>query len=456
MKILIVDDEPNILIGLGDLLVKKGYLVKTAKTSDEAKSLLQSGQFDLLLTDFRLPGEDGIQLGLKALEKNRDLYVIIMTAYGTVEGAVSALKKGIYDYLTKPLKFEELLSKIEHIRDQISLRREVSQLRGQVKRARPSLYGNSSVMQLVHRFIHQAAHSQSNVLLLGETGTGKSLVAKIIHEMSTRASKPFVLVNCAALAPTLIESELFGHVRGAYTGADQSRRGKLLLADSGTLFLDEIGATNTAFQVKLLTFLQEKTFEPVGSDKSYTVDVRVIAATNTDIAEAVRTRRFREDLYFRLKVLSCKLPSLRERRQDIPGMAQYFLDRLVKDGKHKVLSPLAFAALETYPWPGNVRELQNAMEAAFGASEGEEIFPEHFSLQLHKTSIDVPSQATFSDVISHTERSLICDALSTTKGNVTKAAQRLGVNERSLRRKMQALGIQRSHFVQGKIGERES
>ncbi len=445
IEILVVDDEPNIREGMKDLLAGEGFSTCTAANVTDAKKILEDRPIDVLITDVRLGQEDGMNLAYWSLENQAQVYVVIMTAYGTVHQAVEALKKGVYDYLTKPIKSEELLVKLHRIHEQIHLKDEVSALKESSGQLHPSLCGSSSAMKIVNSFVRRAAQVSSNVLLLGDTGTGKTLLAKVIHELSPRAENPYVAVNCASLSPTLIESELFGHVKGAFTGAEKDRIGKILKADGGTLFLDEIGSTSPAFQAKLLSVLQEKSFEPVGSDQTHRVDVRIIAATNSDLEMSVKEGRFREDLYYRLKVLFCELPPLKDRRDDIPELAQSLLQEL-KTSEGNEFSASALAALMSYEWPGNIRELRNAVEVAVASSEGKMIEPHHLPFWEGETNDEDSSEGLFHQTVAQVERALLRQTLKTVKGSISQAAELLGMNERSLRRRIRTHKLRREDF----------
>ncbi len=366
--LLVVDDEPNYRIVLSELLSDEGYTVFTADNAEQAIKIVKDSDLDLVLTDMRMPGKDGIELLHEIKAFNPSLPVIMVTAFGEVDKAVSAMQAGAFNYLTKPFKNEELLISIKKAIDHYSVVKENLQLRDEMKirYGFASIIGKNMAMQHLYRMIEKVAPTGSSVLITGESGTGKELVAKAIHINSQRKDGPFISVNCAALPENLLESELFGHEKGAFTGAVSLRKGRFELAHQGSLFLDEIGELPLSLQAKLLRILQEQTFERVGGSKSISVDVRIITATNKDLKEEVDNGNFREDLYYRLNVLHIHLPPLRERLDDIPMLVSHFLAKQRQLlGKEKLeIAPEALRFLSRLPWDGNVRELENTIERA--------------------------------------------------------------------------------------------
>jgi DNA-binding NtrC family response regulator len=440
-KILVVDDEAGARTALAEILRSEGYEVETA--SDAFKALGRMDEFapDVVLTDLTMPGIDGVELLRKIKEDDSELPVILMTAYGGVEAAVSAMREGAADYLTKPLNTDELSIVLERAIERTKLRREASLLRNQVS-ARYSfdnIIGSSPEMQRVFKSVTQVAPSRATVLLTGESGTGKELVAAAIHHHSPRAGGPFVKLHCAALAETLLESELFGHDRGAYTGADRKREGRFEQANGGTLFLDEIGEISPSTQVKLLRVLQEREFERVGSNQTLRVDVRVVAATNRDLKEMIAAGRFREDLFYRLNVINLKLPSLRQRASDVPALALHFLKHFsAENGKSiQSISDLALTQLANYTWPGNVRELENVIERAVVLAEGDVIEPSHLPLELAAASRRSGPPPIPGSTMDELERYAILKTMESVGGSTGKAAELLGISVRKIQYKLQ-------------------
>ena len=380
-RILVVDDEANARTALAELLRDEGYEVETAADAFKALGKYESFAPHIVVTDLKMPGMDGIELVKKIRATDEVTGIIVMTAFGAVQSAIDAMRAGAAEYLTKPLNFDELLVVLAKVLENQAVRREARQLRQRVReRVAPgNIVGISPPMQRVFEVVDQVAPSRATVLITGESGTGKELVANAIHQRSPRSSGPFIKLHCAALAESLLESELFGHEKGSFTGAMARKDGRFQIADGGTLFLDEIGEISASIQVKLLRFLQEHEFERVGGTQTIRVDVRVIAATNRDLEEAVARGRFREDLFYRLNVVNIETPPLRERRSDIPAIAEFFLDRYAKNNAKAVetIAPPALALLAEYNWPGNVRELENAIERAVVLSTGPEIEARH-------------------------------------------------------------------------------
>src|SRR5262252_2424856 len=367
-RILVVDDEVNARTALAELLRDEGFEVETAADAFKALGKFEAFTPHIVVTDLKMPGMDGIELVKKLRAVEDPPSVIVMTAFGAVSSAVDAMRAGAAEYLTKPINFDELLVVVDKVMEHLELKRETRQLRARVRdRVAPSnIIGSSPPMQRVFEITDQVAPSKATVLIAGESGTGKELVANAIHARSPRANGPFVKLHCAALAETLLESELFGHERGAFTGAVARKDGRFSIADGGTLFLDEIGEISPSVQVKLLRFLQEREFERVGGNETITVDVRVIAATNRDLRQMVAEGKFREDLYYRLNVVTIDVPPLRARRSDVPLLATHFLKRFAEENGKRIegFTDEALERLTRYAWPGNVRELENAIERA--------------------------------------------------------------------------------------------
>ena len=446
--LLIADDEKTTREGLRSALEER-YDVYIAEDAKAAMNLLESENFDVLLTDFRLPNEDGIKLITRAKSLPKPPICILMTAYGSEELAVDAMKRGADDYIAKGrLQIDELEMRIARALKQQNLEVENVSLRQQLdsKFGLKNIIGESPAMKEIFDIVLQVAQTRATVLVLGESGTGKELIAKALHQLSPRAKQPFVTVHCAALAPTLLESELFGHEKGAFTGAHERRIGRFEQAQGGTLFLDEIGEIDAAIQVKLLRFLGERTFERVGSNKTLTADVRLITATNKNLEELVKTGRFREDLFFRLRVVEIHLPPLRERPGDIPLLAQRFLHEFARENGKSVNSFTADALewLLNYSWPGNVRELRTAIEHAVVLCRGEKIsardLPRQISIGVHggpggrtgETQIFTRNDLT----VKEAEKQLIIRALKDTNGNRTLAAKKVGMSRRTFHRKL--------------------
>src|SRR5580698_9432661 len=439
--LLIVDDEKTTRDGLRAALEER-YDVYVAEDARAAANLLEAENFDVMITDFRLPGEDGLKLIARAKSLAKPPICILMTAYGSEELAVDAMKRGADDYIAKGrLQIDELEMRIARALRQQTLETENVSLRRQLATqfGMENIVGNSPAMKEIFDVVQQVAPTRATILLTGESGTGKEIFAKAIHQLSPRAKQPFVAVHCAALAPTLLESELFGHEKGAFTGAHERRIGRFEQAQGGTLFLDEIGEIDATIQVKLLRFLGERTFERVGSNKTLSADVRLVAATNKNLEELVKAGKFREDLFFRLRVVEIELPPLRERVSDIPLLAQSFLREFAKENGKAVndFTAEALEALMNYSWPGNVRELRTAIEHAVVLSRGERI-----SLR------DLPPAARGGPggdtrllqgkalTVKDAEKQLIARALKETDGNRTRAAEKIGMSRRTFHRKL--------------------
>ncbi|HEU5060284.1 MAG TPA: sigma-54 dependent transcriptional regulator [Kofleriaceae bacterium] len=439
-RILVVDDEPNARAALAELLRDEGYAVETAADGFKALPKLEEFSPDLLLTDLRMPGLNGIELLRKARAADPDIAAVVMTAHGEIETAVAAMREGAEDYLTKPLVFEELKIVLERALERRRLRREAGVLRERLsKRHRlDAVVGSSPPMQKVFDTVLQIAPSRATVLIEGESGTGKELVAAAIHEHSPRASHPFIKLHCAALAETLLESELFGHEKGAFTGALARRDGRFQQADGGTLFLDEIGDISPGVQVKLLRFLQEREFERVGGNQTVKVDVRVVAATNRDLKQRVKEGAFREDLYYRLNVVSIEMPPLRARTGDIPLLAMHFLRKYAAENGKAItgFTDDALAALVHYRWPGNVRELENAIERAVVVCRREQIRPEDLVPTIMTADRAAPSGDLLPPIpgssMADLERYAILKTLEHVGGSTSRAAELLGISARTI------------------------
>ncbi len=450
-KILIVDDERLIRQSLEKALAGQGYAVFSAENGKTALHLLEEESPDLVLLDLKLPDINGIEVLKRLRELDKNLPVLLITAYGSIDTAIQAIRLGAYDYITKPFDLEAILLPVNNALEASRLKKEVSYFRSQenVRFGLHRIIGQSPAMREVRQRVRQIAQSEaSTVLLEGESGTGKDLIARTIHNESNRADQPFVEVNCAALPETLIESELFGHERGAFTDAKTRKAGLLELAHSGTLYLDEIGDMNPTLQSKLLGVIENKRFRRVGGVKDLSVDVRFIAATNRNLAAAMERGDFRKDLFYRLKVFSITLPPLRERLSDLPLLIDFLLGELRKEFKKKIvgLSAEAHRVLASYPWPGNVRELRNVLERAFILCEGENIEPEHLPPELIASPsspqsggflFKIPPQGIPLETV---ERDLIRQALEICEGNQIRAAKLLSISRDVLRYRMKKFG----------------
>ena len=448
-KALVVDDERKMRRVLQMLLETMGVESVAAESAEQALECFEREQVALVLTDLRMPGASGIDLLTRIRELDPEVPVIVMTAYGTIETAVDAMKRGAFDYVLKPFDVQAIELTIRKALEMRRYRVENRYLREVSAPATgfQSLIGSSPAMGQVYALVERIAPTRSSVLVTGETGTGKELVARAIHDLSPRRERFFVPLNCAAIPSELLESELFGHVRGAFTGADKDRVGKFELADGGTLFLDEIGDMAYPLQAKLLRVLQEGVIERIGSNKRITVDVRVISSTHRDLPAAIRDERFREDLYYRLNVFNIELPPLRARREDVVPLARHFLARFARDvGKPApALTPAAAAVLEQHAWPGNVRELQNLMERAAVLSDGPEVDAGFFRVLLPavepKAGEPAAESLLLEPAVAELERRLILRALSAAGDNKVEAARLLGVSERTLWYKLKRHGL---------------
>jgi two-component system response regulator AtoC len=440
--LLIVDDEKPTREGLRAALEER-YDVYIAEDAKTATDLLEHEHFDVMLTDFRLPGEDGLKLIARAKSLAKPPVCILMTAYGSEEIAVEAMKRGADDYIAKGrLQIDELEMRIARALKQQNLEVENVSLRQQLdaKFGMENIVGQSTVMKEIFEVVQQVAPTRATVLVTGESGTGKELIAKALHQLSPRAKQPFVAVHCAALSATLLESELFGHERGSFTGAHERRIGRFELAQGGTLFLDEIGEIDQTIQVKLLRFLGERTFERVGSNKTLSADVRLVAATNKHLEEMVKTGKFREDLFFRLRVVEIELPPLRERTGDIPLLAYAFLKEFAQENGKPVndFTADALEALMNFTWPGNVRELRTAIEHAVVLSRSDRIALRDLPPSIRSSGVvnEVKLLQGRDLTVKDAEKQLITRALKETGGNRTRAAQKIGMSRRTFHRKL--------------------
>jgi len=466
-RILVADDEDSLRWVLEKGLRGVGYDVTSVKDGEEAVRVFEAQPFDLVFLDVRMPGLDG----LTALERIRDLrpdvYVIVMTAHGSMDTAIKAMQRGAYDYLNKPFDLDEVLLLSERALAASRLTQEVARLRTGLAEVREfsALIGRHPRMQDVYKTIGRIAGTDVTVLLRGESGTGKELVARAIHHYSRRSGRPFVAVSCAAIPGTLLESEMFGHERGAFTDAKERRLGKFELAHGGTLYLDEIGDTPVDLQTKLLRALQERTIERVGGHESIAIDARVLAATNRDLEALMKEGRFREDLYYRLNVVTVNLPPLRERRRDIPLLVEHFLAKHVEELGERGVAPEALDRLVGYEWSGNVRELENVVQRAMVMATAGVILPEHLPIGPVSAAASVAVDATLEEIIERklmecvrglrerssanlydlvvglVEKPLLRAVLRETSGNQVRAAQILGINRNTLRKKLTEHGI---------------
>ncbi len=450
--ILVVDDDADMRELVHDMLKDRGHKVTTAGSGQEALKLLGEEDYAVVLTDLRMKGMQGLELLSEIRKAKPEVGVILMTAFGSVETAVEAMRHGASDYLTKPVKKDELIRVVERVIRETSLRREVSRLRREVHKEYSfhQILGKSKAIQGVFDLIRRVADSPTNVLITGESGTGKELVAKAIHYNSDRKDAPFVPVNCAAIPEPLLESELFGHMRGAFTDAKMDKRGLFEEAQKGTLFLDEISELPLMLQAKILRAIQEKEIRRVGANKPIAVDVRIIAATNLNLTEEVKAKRFRDDLYYRLNVIELKLPPLRERREDIPLLVDAFLNKCAASRAKAVkgVSESALAMLMDYAWPGNVRELENVIERAVTLSRGEKIVPEDLPATIQgsrgdRRVLDEAAERTLP--LEAVEKEYILKILDKMGGNKYQAAHALGIDRKTLYRKLGEIEEGKTH-----------
>ena len=453
VKILVVDDEMPARAGMRKVLERAGFEVSEAQDGEGALAAVRTRAPDVMLLDVNIPRPDGMEV-LRQVRGMPDApLVIVITAYGSERLAAEAIRQGAYDYLPKPYELDELRAAAHRAAETVELRRETYRLKAELERigSYGEMIGRSDSMRRVFELIEKVSLTNVTVLVRGESGTGKEMVAREIHRRSPRASKPFVVMNCAAMPETLVESELFGHERGAFTGAESRRVGKCEAADGGTLFLDEVGDMSPGTQAKVLRFLQESTFEPLGSTRPQRVDVRLISATNRDLEKEIERETFRRDLYHRIKVVEIELPPLAEHPDDIPLLAEHFLDLFrtkYPEGPQR-LSPQALHALQQYGWPGNVRELKHLIESALVTASGPDILPEHLALEPAADDagesiglgLDLPYAQARQRVIDEFERRYIGRKLQENDGNISRTANELDIYRQTLQNKLKKLGL---------------
>jgi two-component system response regulator HydG len=447
MNILIVDDEPSVRDTCAEVAEQSGMKVTSVATAEEALEILEHAAVDILMTDLKLPQTSGLDLLKRVRDSHPMLSVVVLTQYGTIDSAVAATRLGAVDYVTKPFRIEELRARLERVARAVELQQENQLLREQL-RTRPGfggLIGVSERMQRVYKVIQKVSQHEYPVLILGESGTGKELVARSIHFSGPRKDRPFAPVDCSSLVPTLIESELFGYVKGAFTGALQAKQGLLEAAAGGTLFLDEIGDMPVELQAKLLRALQEREVKPVGSTERRRIDVRIMAATNRDLETAIRNGSFRQDLYFRLNVVQLKLPPLRERKSDIPLLVTSFLDKLSgPQGAPREISEEAMRRLIAYDWPGNVRELENAIERAVALGSGPIVHVGDLPSSLQYPSSQRMPEKDEVLPLEELERRAILVTLRATAGDKLAAAKILGIGKTTLYRKLKQYDLDKA------------
>jgi two-component system NtrC family response regulator len=448
LNILIVEDGRSQREMLRDFLISEGHRVAEAENGEKAIKTVAGHHFDLILLDYKMPGMDGMEV-LKAVKRiNHEIDVVIITAYGTIETAVEAIKVGAMDYITKPVELEELLLLVERVAERRGLIRENELLKQELGKKGVTVdkivYKNAKMVELIN-LASRVAASRASVLIQGESGTGKELIARLIHQLSPRVNKSIIVVNCGALQENLLESELFGHEKGAYTGASSRRIGRFEEADGGTLFLDEIGELSPAVQVKLLRFLQEREISRLGSNVSISVDVRIISATNRDLETQVKEGSFREDLFYRLKVVTIALPPLRERKEDLPALIDHYMDKFIRENGKAILGMTAEARdlLLKYDYPGNVRELVNILERAVVIAREDYITVADLPFKSD-SPVQTPAQkktGSLRESLEELEMHLISEAMARTADNQTRAAEILGMSERMLRYKLKKYGL---------------
>jgi DNA-binding NtrC family response regulator len=448
LNLLIVDDERSIREACREVAQSLGFTALVADSAEHAYRLLEVQSVDVVLLDLRLPGAGGLEALRRIKGQRPEAIVIVVTGYGTVQSAVQAMKHGAYDYVTKPFSVDELKNLLERTAGHLKLKTENRMLREKVKSKQGfgGIVGRAPEMEKLYRIIAKAANSVHPVLILGESGTGKEMVARSIHYSGPFRDKPFIPVDCGSLVPTLIESELFGYVKGAFTGANQTKDGLLAIAEGGTVFLDEVGELPVDLQAKLLRAIQEKEIRPVGSTRRICINVRILAATNRDLEQAVMQGTFRRDLYFRLNVLSLRIPALRERRQDIPLLIAHFLDRMSREsGQEKLLSDEALKAMLSYDWPGNVRELENCLERTYAFTSG----PMIHTTDLPREIANLPVTETGNGnghrgivPMAELEKQTILNAIAELNGDKLQAARLLGIGKTTLYRKLKDYAAQ--------------
>jgi DNA-binding NtrC family response regulator len=454
-KILVVDDEKNIRMGLGKSLEMEGYEVYLAENGNEAIKEMLKTSIDLVVSDLKMPGMSGEELLKKITTSYPTVPVIILTGHGTVENAVNSMRNGAFDFLTKPVNLDRLgllvkraLSTRRLIVEHQALQKEVERLEKKKDRA---IIGRSGALDRVLELVEQVAQTKVSVLITGESGVGKELVADAIHNASSRKEKPFIKVHCAALSESLLESELFGHEKGSFTGASSQRKGRFELADGGTIFLDEIGEINPSVQIKILRVLQEKTFERVGGEKTIHVDTRIIAATNRDLKEEVEKGHFREDLYYRLNVVNIHVPPLRERKDDIPLLASAFLEQFAGENEKNIegIDNKASTMLFNYNWPGNIRELRNCMESAVVLCKKHIIGPDDLPPGVRSNEEEGVIRIELGTSMAEAEKIIIRQTLKGVNNNKSRASELLGIGRKTLHRKIHDYGLEEEFLTRG-------
>ena len=444
-RILIVDDEDGMRRLLSRVLTREGYDTVAVGSGAEALRLVANERFDLVVTDIKMPEMDGLQLLEELKEYEPSLLVIVITAYGTIENAVQALRSGAYDYIAKPFENDEIRLTVAKALERERLLAENRYLHAELEDRYDfsGIIGGSPAMRQVYEMVSSVASSNANVLISGESGTGKELLARSIHYNSPRKEKPFIVLNCAAISEGVLESELFGHEKGAFTGALDTRKGRFERADQGTLFIDEVAEMSATAQVKLLRVIQEHEFERVGGNKTISVNVRIVAATNKILEDQVKDGKFREDLYYRLNVVNINVPPLRSRREDIEPLTKYFLEKYSAETGKKIteLAPRALSCLLAHDWPGNIRELQNAIERAVVLAKGSVLTPRDFPQGMQgddQICLQIPEKGgSLTDILEDLERQLILQTLQREDGSQTRAADTLGIKRTTLRYKME-------------------
>ena len=437
--ILVIDDEENIRNGLAANFEMEDYNVRTAASGKEGLSYISKGDIDLVITDLRMDGISGEEVVRKVTTENPGIPVIVLTGHGSIDAAVNAMRDGAYDFLTKPLNLAQLNMIVKRALQGRELSLQHTMLKNQLDsvQAKGEMIGKSPQMERLYQLIQKVAPSKASVLITGETGVGKELVARSIHKSSPRKDKEMIIVNCSALSESLLESELFGHEKGAFTGADYLKKGRFELAHGSTIFLDEIGEINAATQVKLLRVLQEKKFERVGGQETIEVDVRVVAATNRNLEEEVKAGRFREDLYYRLNVVHIEVPALRERKDDIPLLIDSFIKEFSKEnGREIKIDSKAKSALFKYDWPGNIRQLRHCIEGASVMCNNDEIRLEDLGAEIGMSSGESSISVPLGITLDEAEKIIIEQNLAANKGNKSKTAEILGIERKTLARKL--------------------
>jgi two-component system response regulator PilR (NtrC family) len=457
--ILVVDDELSMRELLEYMLAKENYKVTCAESGREAIDTLEKDHFDLLLCDIRLGDITGLDVLRASKKQHPDNLVILISAYATTETAVEAMNEGAFDYVPKPFDKDELMATIAKALELRSIEHEKKMLDDELKKNLHfgMIVGNSPAMRHIYKLIEQVANTKTNILITGESGTGKEVIAKAIHQESDRSDRPFMVINCGGIPETLMESELFGHKKGSFTGATNDKKGLFEIAHKGTVFLDEIGELSLPIQVKLLRVVQEKVFKPVGGNEDISVDIRIIAATNKSLEEEVINGNFREDLFYRLNVIEIKVPPLRERKADLRALAQHFLEKYSKEMEKKIskFSSYALDLLNKYDFPGNIRELENLLERSVALSTTNIVLPDSLALSLHKRRWiegfkdrrfdldEVVRGVALDSILEEVERGYLKKALDCSNGNKNKASELLGISFRSLRYRLDKLGIDR-------------